>query len=349
MVKTRQWLLENKPEGLPKLSGDDATFKLTETDLPELNEGQLLVKALFYSNDPAQRGWISSNVKPERLYVPPVEQGSPMRARALGEVIESKSDDYKKGDHVLATTGWTEYAIVDAKTSQPAPELPGGLARTHYLGALGSTGLTAYYGTKVIARASEDDVLVVSGAAGATGSMVVQIAKKLIGCKKVYGIAGSDEKCKWVEGLGADKCFNYKSSTFQQEMVDATKDFVNVYYDNVGGDILDFMLTRMARHGRIAACGAISQYNASADNMAGIKNWFEVISMRLEIRGFIVFDYLQHAKETLDIFRKALQEGKLKIDDASEHIVKTRFEEVPNTWMHLFEGGNTGKLITALQ
>ena len=153
------------------------------------------------------------------------------------------------------------------------------------------TGLTAYYGLIEMVRASKDDIVVISGAAGATGSMAVQIAKKIIGCKKVIGIAGSDDKCKWVQSLGADLCLNYKNPSFADELVKATPgpdNFANVYYDNVGGEILDLMLTRMAKFGRVAACGAISNYNHTPDRMTGIKNWFEVISMCLEIRGFIV-------------------------------------------------------------
>lgn len=144
MPKTSQWILANKPTDLPELAGDKATFKLVETDLPALKDGQVLVKALFFSNDPAQRGWISNNVAPDRLYVPPVKEGEPMRARAVAEVVESKSPDYKKGDYVTGTTGWTELAVLDASAVQPAPELPGGLSRTHYLGALGSTGLVRF-------------------------------------------------------------------------------------------------------------------------------------------------------------------------------------------------------------
>lgn len=349
MVNTRQWILAQKPSDMPRLTGQDATFKLVQVDLPDLRDGQLLVKTLFLSNDPAQRAWITPGIDPARLYTSPVPEGSPMRARGLAQVVDSKASSFQKGDYLLAATNWAEYAIVDASTCQPAPELPRGLARTHYLGALGLTGLTAYYGTKEIARASADDVVVVSGAAGATGSMAVQIAKNLLNCKTVIGIAGSDDKCKWVESLGADRCLNYKSSTFRDDLKAATPEFVNVYFDNVGGEILDLMLSRMAMHGRIAACGAISNYNAAADRMTGIKNWFEVISMRLEIRGFIVLDYISKTKETMEIFRNALQEGKLKIDEQSEHVVKVGFEDVPKTWMHLFEGGNTGKLITALQ
>lgn len=349
MVKTRQWLLANNPSDLPKLSGADATFKLVEEELPTLQDGQLLVKTLYLSNDPAQRGWIKHYEDTSRLYVEPVKVGTPMNARGIAEVIESKAEDFKKGDHVLGSCKWQEYAILDAKQTQPAPQLPGGLSETHLLGSLGMTGLTAYYGIKEITRAGPDDVVVVSGAAGATGSMVVQIAKKILGCKAVYGLAGSSEKCKWVEKLGADKCFNYKDSDWQQQLTKVTPKFVNVYFDNVGGDILDFMLTRMARHGRIAACGAISNYNNSDDRLTGIKNWFDIISMRLEIRGFIVIDFLPKAQETLGIFRQAIQDGKLTIGEESEMVVPTKFEDVPKTWMKLFDGGNTGKLVTALQ
>ena len=262
MVKTPQYILAKKPSDLPELSGPNATFKLQENETSELKDDQLLVKLLYLSNDPAQRGWISPGASKERLYVPPVDEGAVMNARGLAEVVESKSSNFKKGDHCLAGTGWSQYAVVDAKMTQPAPPLPNNLSETHYLGALGMTGLTAYYGIKEVVRTTADDVVVVSGAAGATGSMVVQIAKNIIGCKTVVGIAGSDEKCKWVESLGADVCLNYKSSSFAEDLKKQTPDYVNVYFDNVGGDILDLMFTRMARYGRIAACGKPpSQHN----------------------------------------------------------------------------------------
>ncbi|KAK5127071.1 hypothetical protein LTR85_008430 [Meristemomyces frigidus] len=351
MVKTRQWLLANKPTDLPKLDGPDATFKLTETELPEPKDDELLVKAVYISNDPAQRGWISAGVNADRLYVPPVEVGAPMNARSLAQIVESKSSSYKKGDWVLASTGWSEYAIIPAKQAQPAPDLPGGVSKTHYLGALGLTGLTAYFGLLEVGKPTKDDIVVVSGAAGATGSMVVQIAKKIVGCKKVIGIAGSDEKCKWVESLGADSCLNYKSSSFANDLTKALPGpdgYANVYFDNVGGEILDLMFARMAKHGRIAACGAISNYNNSPERTTGLKNWFEIITMRIEARGFIVLDFIPKFPEALEVFKKALSEGKLKIEEG-EHIVKGGFEDVPKTWMQLFSGSNTGKLITALE
>ncbi|KAK4560699.1 quinone oxidoreductase [Recurvomyces mirabilis] len=348
MVKSRQWILANKPTALPTLTGDNPTFKLTETDLPDPKEGEVLVKPTYISNDPAQRGWISPEAHPDRLYVAPAKTGEPMPARALAEVVESKAEGYKQGDWVFASAGWTEFAVLPAKALQPVPELEGGLSKTLYLGALGGTGLTAYFGMLDVGQVTKDDIVVISGAAGATGSMCVQIAKKLVGCKKVIGIAGSADKCRWVEGLGADLCLNYKSESFAEDLKKATSGpdgFANVYYDNVGGEILDLMFTRMARHGRVVACGAIANYNSMSDRATGLKNWFEVIQMRLQIRGFIVIDYLHRANEAREAFQKMLKEGKLQIE-GGEHVVKGDFEEIPKTWLKLFEGGNQGKLVT---
>lgn len=217
MVKARQWILNKKPENMPVLDGDDTTFKLVEKELPDLKDDQVLVKLKYLSNDPAQRGWISKHINPERLYIPPVQEGNPMQARGLAEVIDSKSSSYKKGDVVIASTGWTEYTVIPAKELQPAPDLPGGKAKTHYLGALGLTGLTAYFGLTEVVNTTKDDIVVVSGAAGATGMMAVQIAKNILGCKKVIGMAGTDEKCKWVESIGADLCLNCPFSTMSLE------------------------------------------------------------------------------------------------------------------------------------
>jgi NADPH-dependent curcumin reductase CurA len=352
-TQTRQWILTNPPSSLPVLTGDNPTFTLRTKDLPPLTDGQLLVKLLYLSNDPAQRGWIAAGINPKRLYVPPIKQGTVMHARGLAEVVESKSDKFKKGDIVTASTGWSEYTILDAKTVQPAPKLPGGLARTHYLGALGFTGLTAYCGTTIVGEAKAEDTVVVSGAAGATGSMVIQIAKKILGCKRVVGIAGGKEKCKWVEEyLGADRCVDYKSESFHKDLKEATrvseeKEYVDVFFDNVGGEILDFMLGRMAKHGRVVACGAISAYNSREP--LKLAHYSDVISMRIQIRGFIVMDFMDKAGEVVGIFKKAISEGKLKVGEENEHVVEAGFEEVPKVWMKLFEGANTGKLITKIK
>ena len=341
--ESKKYILANKPTDLAQLEGPSATFALKQESIPPLQENQVLVKTLYISNDPAQRGWIAKGANPERLYVPPVQEGEVMRSRNILQVVDSKSSIYSKGDLVLGSPGWTEYAVLAAKELQKVEKVPG-LSETHFLGALGLTGVTAFYGLTEIANVGPDDTVVVSGAAGATGSMAVQIAKHILGCKKVVGMAGESEKCKWVESLGADVCLNYKDQSFKDQLKRATEGFVEVYFDNVGGDILDFMLTRMKRHGRVAACGAITQYNKSQQD--GIKNWFQVISNRIEIRGFIVFDYMNRAHEAIATLVKAFQEGKIKLGDENETIVNTKFEDVPRTWLRLFEGRNTGKLLT---
>lgn len=345
--QAKQWILSNPPSADPVLEGDNATFKLEDVTLPELGADQVLVKTLYFSNDPAQRGWIQKDMDPERLYVPPVQKGEVMRSYGIGEVIESNVDSLKKGTFVTGSLGWKNYAVVNANEVRAvAADEKAGIRVTNYLGNLGFTGLTAYWGTVHVARTTKDDVLVVSGAAGATGSMVVQIAKNLIGCKKVIGIAGGEKKCKWVESLGADVCVDYKSASFKEDLKKATEGFVDVYFDNVGGEILDLMLTRIKRFGRVAACGAIASYN---DPTVGVKNWFEIIANRIEVRGLIVLDGLDKAGEMLGAITQGVKDGKIKLDPESETIVPTNFEDVPKTWTSLFSGGNQGKLVTEIK
>ncbi|KAL8714090.1 MAG: hypothetical protein Q9220_001818 [cf. Caloplaca sp. 1 TL-2023] len=350
---TRQWILTSKPTSLPILSGPSPTFTLRTSPLPPLGRGQLLLRTLYISNDPAQRGWISAYADPARLYAPPVPLGVPMYARSICLVLSSTSDKFKEGEKVLANGGWTEYVVLDAAGAgvQKLRNLEG-VGETQFLGALGLTGLTAWYGTHEIARVREGERIVVSGAAGATGSMVVQIAKHLLKCDKVIGIAGGQDKCRWVESLGADVCLDYKAEGFKKALKKETEGFVDVYFDNVGGEILDLMLTRLKRHGRVAACGAVAEYNKDAKTGEGygIKNWFEVISNRIEIRGFIVMDFLAKqgaVEEATGVLVKGVKEGKIRLED-NETVVETGFEGVVETWMKLFEGGNRGKLVTKL-
>ncbi|KAL8727463.1 MAG: hypothetical protein Q9166_006051 [cf. Caloplaca sp. 2 TL-2023] len=349
--QTRQWILTNKPTNLPTLSGPSPTFALKTASFPFLSSDHLFLKTLYLSNDPAQRGWISANVDPARLYTAPVPTGSPMYARGICEVLQSSTEGWQKGELVLATCGWTEYVVLEASKCQKIPNLEGlpGVGVTQFLGALGLTGLTAWFGIKEVVKAVPDDTVVVSGAAGATGSMVVQIAKHVVGCKRVIGIAGGEEKCKWVkEHLGADACVDYKHASFVEELKKETEGFVEIYFDNVGGEILDLMLTRIKKFGRIAACGAVAEYNKDSEQGYGIKNWFQIVSNRIEIKGFIVLDFLAKAEEATVELVKATREGKIKVDEGNETVVETGFEGVPATWMKLFEGGNRGKLITKL-
>ncbi|KAJ5092851.1 hypothetical protein N7456_008712 [Penicillium angulare] len=346
-TKTQQWILNEKPYAEAVLEGENQTFKLVTTDIPALKDGEVLLKTVYLSNDPAQRGWISPYAIPGRLYMPPVEVGDVMKSMGIFRVVDSRSAAVEVGSLVNAVSGWTEYTVINAKdVVKITPQA--GLPETHFLGALGLPGHTAYYGLTQIVKATSEDTVVVSGAAGAVGNIAIQIAKKMIGCKKVIGIAGTDEKCRWVEKLGADVCLNYKSASYKQDLEKETSDLVNVFFDNVAGEILDFMLTRMAKYGRVAACGAIANYNRDND-IIGIKNFYEVVYMRLQILGFINIDWFDHLPEVQALLADEWKKGKLVIGDENETVVDTSFKDIPRTWMLLFSGGNTGKLITKLQ
>ncbi|KAH7076167.1 hypothetical protein FB567DRAFT_155112 [Paraphoma chrysanthemicola] len=348
--QTRQWVLQNPAKADPVYEGPDSTFSLQTTTLPAPGPDQALVKTLYLSNDPAQRGWIQKDMDPERLYVAPVAKGEVMRSYAIAQVVSSNIDSLKKDQLVMGSLGWAEYALVKAGEVRPIqPDESAGIRATHFIGSLGGPGLTAYNGLIDVARATKDDAVVVSGAAGATGSMVVQIAKHLVGCKRIIGIAGGEKKCRWVESLGADICVDYKSPSFEADLKKATEGFVEVYFDNVGGSILDLMLTRIKPFGRIAACGAVATYNSMGQG-AGLQNWFEIIINRLEVKGFIVTDAVVSGKAAgwLKEMIQGVKDGKIKVGEETETVVKTKFEDVPKTWSLLFKGGNTGKLVTEL-
>lgn len=324
---TRQWLLNSRPTGAPILDGPDATFSLTTTTLPPLQPNQLLIRVKYISNDPAQRQWISTTVAPERFYLPPLSLGAPMKCSLLGEVVSSRSTAFPPHTLITSALGeWSEHVILDAAVCNAAPAAADGIAPTHFLGALGLTGLAAYYGTAIVAAAKPADTVVVSGAAGATGSMVVQIAKKLLGCARVVGIAGGPAKCAWVKAtLGADECVDYKAASFADDLAAATPDFVDVYFDNVGGEVLDLMLARMKMCGRVAVCGSMATYNAYEDGTR-LRNWFEVVAMRLQLTGFVVLDWLHKAPETIAELVRAAQEGKIVLGDENEMVLETAFE-----------------------
>ncbi|OJD29099.1 nadp-dependent leukotriene b4 12-hydroxydehydrogenase protein [Diplodia corticola] len=347
-TSTRQWVLARRPTGAPILSGPSATFSLVTAELPPLAAGQVLCRVRYISNDPGQRGFIGIGVADDRMYVPPVHVGAAMRAGVIAEVVASLAPSIAVGQLVMTLHlgQWAELVVLDAADCQPlAP--PPGMAVTHFLGALGAPGLTAYYGVVEVLKARPQHTLVVSGAAGATGGMVVQIAKRLVGCARVVGIAGGADKCAWVrDALGADACVDYKSASFLADLARATDGYVDLYFDNVGGDVLDAMLPRMQKGGTVAVCGAISTYNDAGPMK--LKNWMEVVSMRLNFKGFILLDYAEQIPSAIGELVKAVQEGKVVLGDEHETLVETGIEGVPETWMKLFEGVNRGKLITKL-
>ncbi|KAJ7475834.1 hypothetical protein FB451DRAFT_1087784 [Mycena latifolia] len=312
---------------------EPTTFR-TETLPLDLKPGvrEVLVQVTWLSLDPAMRGYI----RDARSYLPPVQIGEVMRAQGLGVVVQAGSESaLKVGQLVSGAFGWTEFAVMKDKHVEKVT-VPKGVQALDFLNTLGSSGLTAYFGLRDICELKPGDKMLVSGAAGSVGSVACQLGKRA--GAKVYAIAGSQEKCEWLEKeLGVDKAFNYKSPTFRQDFKQAG--YIDVYFDNVGGDILDMVLTRLNKGARIALCGAISQYNATKPK--GLQNYLTLISQRAKIQGFIILDYTAEFPAAIAEMARGLADGSIK---RKFHIVEG-LEQAPVALPMLFSGGNTGKLV----
>lgn len=325
--------LAQRPTGFP----DDSTWELKSKELPDLEDGQFLVATEYISVDPAMRGWLDDAPS----YVPPVKVGAVMRAIAVGRVVESKNADFPEGSHVHGTIGVRDYFVTDGKdlrvidTSQ--------VSGPEYLAALGLTGLTAYFGLMELGKPTEGETVLVSGAAGAVGSVVGQLAK--IAGARVIGIAGSDEKCAWLtDELGFDEAINYKTAdSLTKAIASAAPDGVDVFFDNVGGRVLDAALANTARNARLVICGAISDYNST--DRAGIRNYPRIITHSLTIHGFTIGDFADRLPEGRKELAGHLEAGKLvsRIDSREADV-----KDFPEVFGALFEGTNTGKLVMAL-
>lgn len=325
----RQFRLAARPVGLPKRSD----WKLTEEEPRQPAAGEVLVRTHYLSLDPAMRGWMSEG----RSYIAPVELGDVMRAGGVGQVEASNHPAFKPGDYVSGTLNVQEYATLPGeqltKIDTSLAALP------TYLGVLGMPGMTAYFGLLDVGQPQAGETVVVSGAAGAVGTVVGQIAK-IKGCR-VVGIAGGQAKCDFlVNELGFDAAIDYKSSDLKQRLREACPKGVNVYFDNVGGEILDTVLTRLAMRARIVICGAISQYN-STTGVKGPSNYMSLLVHRARMEGMVVFDYAQRFPEAVREMAGWIKSGQLK---SREDIVKG-FETFPETLLKLFHGENTGKLV----
>jgi NADPH-dependent curcumin reductase CurA len=307
-------------------------FDYTEEIVADPAEGEMLVKVIYISLDPAMRGWMNEG----RSYVPPVGIGEVMRAIGIGRVVESKNLKFAAGDFVSGLFGVQEYAISDGRGVTPAN--PALAPLPVYLCTLGMPGMTAYFGLLDVGQPVEGDTVVVSGAAGAVGSVVGQIAK-IKGCR-VVGIAGGPEKCAYLMDLGFDAAIDYKSQDFRAALKENCPDRINVYFDNVGGDILDAVLTRLARGARIVICGAVSQYNAEGP-FRGPGNYMALLVDRARMQGFVVFDYADRYLEAAMEMAEWMAAGSLK---TKEDIVEG-LETFPETLLKLFKGENLGKLI----
>ncbi|WP_207386451.1 NADP-dependent oxidoreductase [Protofrankia symbiont of Coriaria ruscifolia] len=326
----RQIRLATRPVGLPR-PGD---WEQVEEPVPSPGEGEFLVELCYLSLDPAMRGWMNE----ARSYVRPVALGEVMRAFGAGRVVLSNHPGFAVGDHVTGLFGVQEYAVSDGQGVVTVD--PGRAPLPTYLGALGMPGLTAYFGLLDVGRPRPGDTVVVSGAAGAVGSVAGQIAKRLE-CR-VVGIAGGVQKCGWlVDELGFDAAVDYKSQDVQGALRKYAPDGVDVYFDNVGGDILDDVLTHLARGARVVICGAISQYNATTQ-VRGPRNYRSLLIQRASMTGMLVSDYADRYPAATADLAAWLADGSLR---PREDVVPGGIGRFPEALLMLFAGRNTGKLV----
>jgi NADPH-dependent curcumin reductase CurA len=341
MVKliNRQWRLAKHPVGM--IQESDFQWSEEETIL-ELKDGELLIQNIYLSLDPANRSWVAESSTSH--YTKPVKIGDVMRGITIGHVIESQNPKYNKGDYVVGLAGWQDYTVhsgtgLTKLSLLPKPE---GVKLTVFLNIFGMIGLTAYFGLLDIGKPKEGETLVVSAAAGAVGSLVGQIGK--IKCCRVIGIAGSEEKCKWLlDELGFDRVINYKTENVRKRLREHCPNGIDIYFDNVGGEILDAALANLALHARIPVCGMISKYNLTK-LQPGPKYITQILTKRAMMKGFIITDYFQKSGEARKDLMTWFNEGKLKY---REHIVNG-LENAPTAIKMLFDGSNKGKLIVKI-
>jgi NADPH-dependent curcumin reductase len=325
-MKNRQWLLARRPDGAIK----DSDFKLVETDVPTPGAGEVLVRNLMLSCDPTQRGWIARDT-----YLPAVKIGEVVRSLGAGRIEASNHPDFAVGDLVSGLVGWQDYVVMNPKGQ--LNKLPPGAPLELAMGALGLTGLTAYFGLLEVGRPVAGETVVVSGAAGATGSVVGQIAK-IKGCRAI-GVAGGAQKCRWLtDDAGFDAAIDYKSESVPARLKELCPKGVDIFFDNVGGDILDAALARLAMRGRVVLCGGIANYNAT-EPPPGPKNYLNLVVQRGRMEGFLVSDFLSRAGEAIAALAGWVQSGKIKHKVDVQH----GLENAPATLRRLFEGRNEGK------
>jgi len=334
MPTNRQWKLTNRPTGL--ITPD--VLQLCESPVPTVADGQALAKIKYLSIDPTMRVWMADIPQ----YMPPVQIGEVMRCVGLAEVIESRHPNFKKGDKLSGLVGMQDYLLLSASdkySPQKLPSIPF-LSDVNFLNLLGGAGLTAYFGLLDVGKPQSGETLVVSAAAGAVGSIVGQLGK-IHGCR-VVGIAGSDEKCKWIkDDLGFDAAINYKHPDWKEQLTAATPKGVDINFENVGGAVMQAVLDRMNLHGRVVLCGLISGYTKQDP---GLASFGQVLIKRLRVEGFIILDYASRFMEAGQKLGMWKMTGKLK---SRETIVKG-LEKAPEAINMLFRGDNIGKLIVEL-
>lgn len=332
-IQNRQFKLTSRPVGMVKRSD----FEFVTTPAADPGPGEVLVRVLYLSLDPAMRGWMNAG----KSYIAPVGLGDVMRALGIGRVVASNDASLAVGDTVVGMTGVQDYAIAKPKDlTQVDPRLA---PLPRYLGALGMPGLTAYFGLLDIGQPKEGETVVVSAAAGAVGAVTGQIAK-IKGCRAI-GIAGGSDKCRYVvDDLGFDAAIDYKNEDVHAALGRHCPKGIDIYFDNVGGEILDIVLSMLARHARVVICGAISQYN-NTEAIQGPRNYLSLLINHALMEGFVVFDYAARYAEGVQALAGWMFAGKLK---AREDIVEG-LETFPDTLQKLFRGENFGKLVIKVE
>jgi hypothetical protein len=311
---------------------ETSDFSWAEEPVPSVGEGQVLVRNLYLSMDPTQRGWMARDT-----YLPAIAIGDVIRSFGVGQVVGSRHEGYRAGELVQGNVGWQDYLLSDGGGPLPLTKLPADVDIPLAMSVLGLTGLTAYFGLLEVGRPEAGETVVVSGAAGATGSVVGQIAK-IQGCH-VVGIAGGPEKCAWLtETAGFDGAIDYKAERVDRRLRELCPDGIDVFFDNVGGEILDAALAHLAMRGRVVICGAISAYNEKAPP-PGPRNYLSLLVQRGRMEGFIILDFMDRAREAVSALSRWVQEGKIH----HEEDVQEGLENAPATLIRLFEGKNRGK------
>ncbi|UOQ84139.1 NADP-dependent oxidoreductase [Gracilibacillus salinarum] len=330
MTKNKQILLAKRPVGTP----DKDTFKFVETDSKQPENGEVLIRTIYVSVDPYMRGRMIDAPS----YVAPYELNDVLGGGTIGEVVESNSDKFSQGDIVLGGYGWQTYYTAKEDEVRTIDKDIAPIS-TH-LGILGMTGLTAYFGLLDIGKPKEGETVVISGAAGAVGSVVGQIAK--IKGARVVGIAGTDEKNRYLkEELGFDEAINYNTTNnIEQDIAKACPNGVDVYFDNVGGEISDAVHANLNKFARISVCGAISKYNIEGED-TGPRIQMTLIKKSASMQGFTLYDFVDRFPEGSKALAQWLQEGKLKYEET----IKEGFDNIPDAFLDLFEGNNIGKLL----
>jgi len=316
----------------PKGAVTEDLFKIEEAPMPDLRDGEVLVKTTYLSIDPTIRGWLERDT-----YLPAIEIGAVVRSSGVGEVVASRNKEFSPGDRVFAMVGWQEYSVHGPDSRLRG--IPPGVSPTDALGVLGLNGTTAYFGLLDVGRPKAGETVVVSGAAGATGSVAGQIAK-LEGCR-VIGIAGSDAKCAWLtDEAGFDGAINYKTEDVGARLTETCPEGIDVFFDNVGGPILDEVLARLALRARVVLCGAISQYNRM-DDVYAPRNYMNLVMRRARMEGFLVLDYFDRLPQAVMKLAGWVAEGKIK----HRTTVVDGLENTVSAFQRLFSGDHEGKLV----